>query len=100
MKRKQFLITILVALSSFLVVLVSILINFATSTIPRIVQPYLPFAWPLVGIVTLAGILVSVSLYRLQTTTEPSDPAWNKQNRIRMLEKVVTTQVGLPRLLH
>ena len=76
MKRKQVLIAILVTLSSLLTVLIAILINFATSTIPSIVQPYLPFAWPLVGVVALAGVIVAIALYRLQTGIQTPFTVW------------------------
>ncbi len=88
MKRKQLLIAILVALSSLLVVLLSILVNFATSNVPSVVQPYLPFAWPLVGIIALAGMIIAVALFRLQTPNEPPALRLEKQNRQRMLERV------------
>ena len=88
MKRKQVLIAILVALGSLLTVLVAILINFATSTIPFIVQPYLPFTWPLVGVVALAGVIVAIALYRLQAVDEGPAPTPQGNYRQRMLAKV------------
>jgi DNA polymerase III delta prime subunit len=88
MKRKQLLIAILGALSSLLAVLIGILINFATSKVPSIVESYLPFAWPLVGIIALAAMIVAVALSRLQTPSEPLALKLEKQNRQRMLERV------------
>jgi hypothetical protein len=66
-------VTILITiLAAFLATLSSILGNIATSSIPAFLLPYVRFAWPALGVVFLAGVIVSVIQVRRDVLSSSS----------------------------
>ena len=73
MRQKTHVITISIMIAlALLTVLGNILSNLASSQIPSVLLPYLRLAWPILGIVTLLGIVLSIFLYFQQQSIPSS----------------------------
>src|SRR5260370_5045832 len=88
MRKKRRLINILIVSTGLLSLLGGILSNLASNQIPPVVNPYLQYAWPLLGIVAVVLLALSLLLNRLQNNIESPSPIISSQNRQRMLERV------------
>jgi tetratricopeptide (TPR) repeat protein len=65
MTRKRSYVVLIVA-AELLAGLLAVATNVATTQLPAAWQPYLWIAWPLVGVLVLAGLTVGISLYRAE----------------------------------
>jgi eukaryotic-like serine/threonine-protein kinase len=60
----------------------------ASNEIPDGLKPYLPWAWPLLLLVAVAIVVFTIWQTKKQVDTEFPTPAFNSQNRQRMLSRV------------
>jgi hypothetical protein len=88
MRRRLSFVLILIIITGLLSTLSGIVGNIAASQIPPAVIPFLQFAWPILGALTLAFIALTIWQYRLQNLSEDSALSIKASNRQRLIAKV------------
>ena len=88
MKSRRILVSSLVALSSLIAIVISILTSVATSQKLPLAVPPPSVLWLLIGITGLVSTVIAILLYYLQSDSGYTPSMLQQQNRQRMLEKV------------
>src|SRR5258708_30431630 len=88
MQRQQRFTWIIIILTGLLTTVGGLLANLAVNQIPQSILPYVRFAWPLLGVVTLAVFGLNIWQKRIEMKTELPVPTLGSQNRQRLIEKV------------